>query len=220
LIDPLQLVGYVGSAIIAASLTMRSIVRLRLWNLVGAALFTVYGVLVQAWPVVLLDGYIVAIDLYYLWDMKRRRDYFELLDIPDRNSAYVKRFLAFYDADLRRFFPSFSLPALERPRITITLRNMVPAGLFVHELAEDGDVVVHLDYVVPAYRDLLNAYHLYDEKAPELAAAGARRIVARSYVPAHDAYLRRLGFHGKDEGPRPWIFTRALTPSGAPPSAS
>ena len=48
---------------------MSSILKLRVINLVGAALFTVYGLLIGAYPVAVMNLFIVLIDLYYLRDM-------------------------------------------------------------------------------------------------------------------------------------------------------
>lgn len=64
-----EIVGYIASALVAVSLMMSSIFRLRVINLVGAALFTVYGLLIGAYPVAAMNLFIVLIDLYYLRDM-------------------------------------------------------------------------------------------------------------------------------------------------------
>jgi hypothetical protein len=45
-----ELIGYAASVLVAVALTMRSVLRLRLINLVGAATFTVYGLLIHAYP--------------------------------------------------------------------------------------------------------------------------------------------------------------------------
>ena len=55
-----ELIGYLASVLVALSLTMRSILRLRLINLLGAAFFTVYGLLITAYPVAFLNGLIVG----------------------------------------------------------------------------------------------------------------------------------------------------------------
>ena len=61
-----EIVGYIASGLVAISLMMSSIVKLRLINLVGAGLFTLYGILIDAYPVAVLNFMIVLIDLYYL----------------------------------------------------------------------------------------------------------------------------------------------------------
>jgi hypothetical protein len=64
-----EIIGYIASALVAVSLMMSSILKLRVINLVGAALFTVYGLLIGAYPVAVMNLFIVLIDLYYLRDM-------------------------------------------------------------------------------------------------------------------------------------------------------
>ncbi len=60
-------VGYAASVVVAYSLMMSDIKKLRWWNLVGAALFVAYGLAITAYPVALVNGFIVFIDAYYLY---------------------------------------------------------------------------------------------------------------------------------------------------------
>ncbi|MDO6679849.1 YgjV family protein [Shewanella sp. 4_MG-2023] len=59
-------VGYLASAVVAISLMMANIKKLRWWNLIGAALFVAYGLAIGAIPVALVNFFIVLIDIYYL----------------------------------------------------------------------------------------------------------------------------------------------------------
>jgi hypothetical protein len=45
---------------------MRSLNKLRIINLVGALLFTVYGSILGAYPVAALNAFIVLVNVYYL----------------------------------------------------------------------------------------------------------------------------------------------------------
>jgi len=62
--NQIELIGYLGSVLVAISLMMRSLLRLRVINLIGALFFTTYGALLGAYPVAVLNGLIVCIDLY------------------------------------------------------------------------------------------------------------------------------------------------------------
>ena len=62
----LQWVGYAASAVIAISLAISSIVKFRWLNLVGALVFSIYGFLIGAIPVGILNGIIAIVDIYYL----------------------------------------------------------------------------------------------------------------------------------------------------------
>ena len=61
-----EVIGYAGSVFVAISLTMRSLLWLRVINLVGCVFFVVYGVAIGAWPVAGLNMFIVLVNLYYL----------------------------------------------------------------------------------------------------------------------------------------------------------
>ena len=54
--DYLQWIGYFASAVIAVSMMMQSIVKFRWINLAGAATFAIYGLLIGAIPVFLLNA--------------------------------------------------------------------------------------------------------------------------------------------------------------------
>ncbi|MCA1895522.1 hypothetical protein [Shewanella putrefaciens] len=64
-------VGYLASVVVAISLMMSNIKKLRWWNLIGAALFVAYGVVIDAYPVALVNFFIVLIDIYYLVKLYR-----------------------------------------------------------------------------------------------------------------------------------------------------
>jgi hypothetical protein len=79
-----ELIGYVASVLVALSLMMSSILRLRLINMVGAMVFAVYGLLIGSMPVAAVNTFIVGINVYYLWRIFGAREYFRVLRItPD-----------------------------------------------------------------------------------------------------------------------------------------
>ena len=64
-------VGYLASVVVAISLMMSNIKKLRWWNLIGAALFVAYGLAIGALPVALVNFFIVLIDAFYLVKLYR-----------------------------------------------------------------------------------------------------------------------------------------------------
>lgn len=194
-----EAIGYAGSALVLISLSLSSIVRLRLLNMLGGATFAVYGALVGAWPVLLLNSLTAGINLLYLIRMSRAESVFELLEIPHADNRYLQRFLEFHGRDVARFFPRFDPAALDGADIVFILRDMQPVGL-VATRPEGEDRVVEIDYVVPSDRDFRCGEFFFRERGAEAAAAGARRFVARADTDAHARYLRRMGF--AEEGGR------------------
>ena len=59
-------IGYAASLLVAVSLMMGSLVRLRWLNLVGAVTFTVYGLVIRAYPVAVVNAFIVVINVWHL----------------------------------------------------------------------------------------------------------------------------------------------------------
>jgi GNAT superfamily N-acetyltransferase len=202
----LELLGYVASVLVAVSLMMSRIMRLRLINLVGSLAFTVYGVLIGAYPVAAVNGFIVLINLWYLAKMLRAKEFFRILPIePD--SEYLRHFLATYADDVRRFLPSFA-HAPERGELTLfVLRDLVPAGLFIGERRGDGTLWVRLDYVIPAYRDFKIGRYLYGERADFFRERGIHTIASPAGSPGHVQYLRRMGFVPADPRQPDGVYT-------------
>lgn len=67
----MQLLGFCGSALIIVSITMRSVVWLRLIGLAGATTFVTYGVLLGVWPVVVTNLVTSSIHLFHLRRLTR-----------------------------------------------------------------------------------------------------------------------------------------------------
>jgi GNAT superfamily N-acetyltransferase len=189
----LELLGYLASVLVAVSLMMSRIVRLRLINLAGSLAFAVYGFLIGAYPVAAVNAFICLINLFYLWRMLRSREYFRILEIePD--SEYLRYFLSVHQDDVRRFMPGFAHQPERRDLTFFVLRDLVPAGLFIGELRDDGCLWVRLDYVIPSFRDFKIGRYLFHERADYFQGRGIRSIASPAGNPPHSRYLRRMGF--------------------------
>lgn len=188
-----EVIGYLASILVAVSLTMRSILRLRVINLVGAAFFTAYGLLISAYPVAFLNGLIVAINLYYLYEMRRAENFFTLLETR-HDAAYLRMFLDFYAEDIKGFFPSFDFSPSEGDLVWFVLRDLVQVGLFVAEQKGPDGLLVHLDYVIPGYRDLRPGEFLYEEQAGRFEERGITHLETVPQTEAQRGYVERMGF--------------------------
>ncbi|MFO7777658.1 MAG: YgjV family protein [Nitriliruptoraceae bacterium] len=196
-VEPIELVGYLASLLIVVSLLMSSVQRLRVINLVGAAVFTVYGLLIGSIPVMLTNGAIVVIDLYYLARMARERaqgDSFEVVGVPT-DSPLLARFLAFHAAEVHRFQPEFG-GLRDDHRAWMILRDAVAVGVVLARL--DGEVAtIDLDYVAPAYRDQRAGSRFYT--TPGLFGPhGVRWLRSVATVQAQRRYLEAMGFAATD----------------------
>ncbi|RMF55545.1 MAG: hypothetical protein D6746_13460 [Bacteroidetes bacterium] len=197
-----EIIGYVASVLVAVSLMMRSILKLRIINMLGAITFVIYGLLIEAYPVVLVNFIIVLINLYYLRELFGRKEAFSLLEVaPD--DGYLRRFLEQHAALIAKDQPGFDFRPDAVSVAFFILRDAVPAGLFIGERVGDDTLHVHLDFVIPGYRDYRAGRYVFEEKRAFFRAAGIRYLVADDGSPAHRRYLRRMGFVPVEEGGRP-----------------
>ncbi len=188
-----ELVGYAASIVIAISVMNTNVLRLRLFNIAGAVLFTAYGFLIEAWPIAGLNFFIVIVNAVHLYRIFRAREYFKLLEVHPE-SAYVKHFLAHHLKDIRKYTPSFEYEPSPTQIVLLVLRNTVPAGLFIAELRRNGDLQVKLDYVTPDYRDLKVGDFLLNEQIDFFRERGVKRIVSSAGSSRHAKYLKAMGF--------------------------
>ena len=192
----LEMIGYLGSVLVAISLMMRSLVRLRTINSAGCVVFVIYGILIHAYPVAILNGFIVGVNAFYLSRMFRQKDYFQLLEIS-HDSTYLSSFLDFYKEDVREIYPDYSHNVEAGHPTWLVLRNMVPAGVFILERA-GAQARVLLDYVIPTYRDFRVARFFYREKAGYFHGQGIELFVSAPGRASHAKYLERMGFRLRD----------------------
>ena len=188
-----ELIGYIASVLVAISLTMSSILRLRLINLGGAVLFALYGYLIGSTPVAAVNLFIVGVNVFYLVRMLRTREYFSLLEVR-HDSPYLRHFLDLSRDDIARHLPDFREPPRPGELVLFILRDVVPAGVLVGEVAPDGTLAVRLDYVLPGYRDFKVGDFLYRHRAAFFRDRGITRLVAHAGTRDHARYLRRMGF--------------------------
>ncbi len=189
-----EVIGYVGSVLVAVSLMMKNIFYLRRINLIGAATFAIYGLLVGAIPVFVLNSFISIVDIYYIWEAKRKKEYFTLLPIEQSSGPLLNKFLQFYKEDINLFFPNFHKNQIEEDKSFFILRNLIPVGLFAYKELSPIEILIELDYAIADYRDLKNARFVYFAQSNHFSKKGYKILTAKAEVPAHKKYLRKIGF--------------------------
>lgn len=205
-----EIVGYIASVIIAFSVMNTNVLRLRIFNMFGAAFFVAYGLLIKAWPVVILNVYIVCVNTYHLYRIFRAREYFKML-VVRADSEYLQHFLAHHMRDIRKVYRNFSYDPAENQLTLFVLRDTVPAGVFIGEIEPNGDLRVKLDYVTPDYRDLKVAQFLLTEQIEYFREHGVKRIVSPAGSGRHAKYLKKIGFiPAPVTEDRDMVFTRSV----------
>ena len=191
-----EVVGYVASALIVLSLTMTSVVRLRVLSMTGGLIFVVYGALLPSVPIMLTNAAVAGVNIWFL-----RREFGPQRSIGavpiDAGAPFLEDFLRAHTEDIRRTWPAFGSLG-DEDVVLLLMRDGLPAGVLAGH--RDGSVLrLTLDYVMAAYRDSRIATWLYqDPGTKRLREAGIASVVVEHPAPGHTDYLRQLGFRTVD----------------------
>ena len=52
---------------------MKDIVKLRFINLIGSILFAIYGFIIKAYPVAIINVIIAFVNIYYIYDITKKK---------------------------------------------------------------------------------------------------------------------------------------------------
>lgn len=205
----IEWIGYAGSVLVAVSLTMSSIKKLRWYNLIGAGVFSFYGFVIGALPVGLLNLFIVIVDIYYLFQMYSKKEAFKSVTLkPD--SAYLDYFLDFHKSEIATYFPKFDKTILKnidenkKALTLLLLRNAVVAGVFIG-IKNNQILYIYLDFVTKEFRDLKPGDFFYNKNIQYLKSEGVRQIICNTENEHHKNYLKKMGFHSQINNPNTYI---------------
>ncbi len=191
----IDILGYVASLLVAVSLSMASIARLRFVNLLGAVAFSIYGWMAGAFPVMAVNAYVVVINVIFLLKMKPGHGAaFELLAIQHSGNRYLQRFLEFHKDEISKLFPHFHADDAKDSSIVLILKDMLPVGVVICEQTEEKSITIKLDFVIPSHRDFRCGECFYESWSEVLSFEGIERFVAHGEVKSRQKYLKKLGF--------------------------
>jgi GNAT superfamily N-acetyltransferase len=191
--DYKEWIGYLASLIVLVSLLMSSVKKLRWINLIGSLTFAVYGFLISAYPVAVMNAGIVLINSYYLFQMYKKNDYFTLTPL-DKEKDYFEYFMSFYKEDIKTFITEeHDLKDKDLIKLFV-LRNTVPAGIFVAKKTNIDEMHVYIDYVTPQYRDFKIGEYLFNTQKDYFKQLGVKTLVTHPGTDKHQKYLQKMGF--------------------------
>lgn len=190
----IEIIGYLGSFFIAFAMTFSSIIRLRWFSLVGTILFTTYGFSIGAYPVGIVNAFIMMTNIVFLIKQYSKKELFRTLEIRNDNK-YLIDFIQFHKEDIARFFPKFESVGDQNRISFLVLRDMQVAGVFIGKIVEPGKLCVELDYVTPAYRDYKLGKFVYKSGQSIFKQRNITQLISGSYSAKHNVYLKKLGFN-------------------------
>ncbi|MCL2064946.1 MAG: hypothetical protein FWG98_11335 [Candidatus Cloacimonetes bacterium] len=201
------IVGYLASAIVAYSMMLRSIIQLRLINMVGAIFVVLYCLFIRAYPLLFLNAFMALVNMYYLLLYYNRRGHFRILRV-DNNATYLNEFLLYYYNDIVRYFPKFMSPYDEDYTYFYVLRDMIVTGIFIVKVNLDETAEIMLDYVIPEYRDTRIGLFIYNDNDNYFKDIGIQTFILKNPTPKQRKYLKGTGFKRNKGNPK--IFEKKL----------
>ncbi|MBM0238599.1 hypothetical protein JNW88_18190 [Micromonospora sp. ATA32] len=190
----LDLIGWIGSALLVWSLLQARILRLRALNLVGCLVLIGYNYAIHVWPMVGLNVVLAVINVWYLRGMLRTRHDEQTYQVVEVgvDDQFLAHTLRVHAADIARFNPGFrwDSPAGRRSAFLVVKADEVVGVVLLHAEA-DGIAQIDLDYVTQRFRDFTPGEFVY-RRSSLFTDRGFRRVVSPPEM--RSPYYHRLGF--------------------------
>lgn len=70
----IEIIGTLASIVILISFLTNNVFKIRCINIIGSIIFIIYGVLISSFSILLLNGILILIHIYYLLKEGKNRD--------------------------------------------------------------------------------------------------------------------------------------------------
>lgn len=186
--------GYLATLLLAIGLVVNNDIKFRWLNTAGNIAFIIYGIFLQAMPVILTNVILLSINLYFLIRIYNRKEHFELLEFSN-GGILIDRFLSFYKTGITGDFPDFKREQLEGSINFVVLRNLVIANIFSARVDEDGNAEIIINYTVPKYRDYKVGPFIFEKEKQFLVSKGIKNVICKTVTSRrYEKFLRLTGF--------------------------
>ncbi|WP_149204700.1 YgjV family protein [Actinotalea subterranea] len=197
----LEIVGWLGSAVLVLSLLQTRVMRFRVLNTISCAVLIAYNAIVGVWPMAAMNVVLVGINIWVIARLLRQRHDARVYDaVPiGLDEPYLRHLLTRHKDDVAAFNPGLPADVTEAAdhAFLVSTEDQV-VGVVLSRAGERPDEQqVVLDYVLPAFRDFTPGEFVFRPDGP-FAALGTRRVVASDGMAASEKYLRAVGFVERD----------------------
>jgi ribosomal protein S18 acetylase RimI-like enzyme len=189
----IEWIGYIASTLVLVSLSLSSLVKLRIFNFFGSAIFSFYGFYIGALPVGWMNLFIALFNIYYLRFLLFKKELFDVVKASDED-AFLKKYLTYHQSDIKHFFPHFEIAATKNTQILLALRNATVAGVFIVAERDNKEGEILLDYVSPQFRDYKTGRFLLHKYQSHYANNDIEELVCRTTNKQHIKYVTKMGF--------------------------
>lgn len=185
----IEIFGYIGSTLVVVSMLMSSIVKLRVVNTIGSIVSGIYALIVGAFPLVLMNGCLIIINVYNLIKLLKTKQVYDLVE-SNTEDAFVGYFLNRYSEDIKTNFPGFNSIDATNKKAYIVCCDGKTAGVLIGE-ENNGLFNILIDYSTPEYRDCSVGTFLYSK----LSSKNIHSLIFNQpLTEAHRVYMEKVGF--------------------------
>ncbi len=192
--------GYFASLCLIVALLVKTAIQFRVFNILGCVSFIIYAVIFSTWPVLITNGILLVINVFYLNKISKHKEDFDLIEFTSAEKL-AQKFLLHNKADIDNYFPAFDAALLMDNLNFIVTRDLVIANVFSVQLHTNGDAIVELNYTSKKYRDFKIGKFIFEKAKQMLLAKGIRRIIYKTvFNKSHETFLKVSGFTKDGEG--------------------
>lgn len=185
-------IGYLASTLVAISLLMSSVKRLRWINMIGSFVFAVYGLIIFSIPVLLMNTFLVFVNLWFLIRLKQNKSSLIHLKHEDWSDPLVRKFMCKNHKNLQLHFPKFDYKTSDTDLFLIFSEFEI-AGFIagkVNAISLEIDAI----YVVPKYKDFALHEKLFENNRLALRVFNAEVYEFKIESENTRKYLEKYAF--------------------------
>lgn len=190
-LDWVEWFGYLASFVVLISLTMSSIIKLRIINLIGSLMFASFAYFIDSVPTMMMNLGIACINIYYLYDLYSNKEEFKIISVS-KNSEYLQNFLEFNRKEIEKQTDLNKLTTADT--LFYMLRDNTIAGVLIGSKDSNGTLNIVLDYVIPKYRDFKLGTYYFKNHTEILKEKGISALQTIATAADHRQYLEKMGF--------------------------
>lgn len=199
----LDLVGWLGSALLVYSVMQARVLRFRVLNLAACVVLTGFNWALGIWPMVAMNIVLCLINLWHIRLLVSTRDddaTYEVLEVGPQDE-YLRHVLRVHQADILKFQPDLVWDGAADGSVAFLVqRGDETVGVVL--IREQGRIAqVVLDYVTPRFRDFSPGQFVW-RRSHWLRDKGYTEI--RTPARMVNPYYERLGFQAADDGS--WVL--------------
>ena len=193
-------IGYLASLCLIIGLLAKTELFFRIFSASGCTCFIIYAIILNAIPVLITNGTLFCINIYYLRKLLKKKEFFDLIEFKGEEKM-IDRFFQYYQQDITGYFPSFQKNMLLQNLNFAVLRDLVIANVFSAKLTEKGDAEVNINYTLAKYRDYKVGKFIFQREKEFLLSKGIKRIVYRQVTNKNRLYFfKKMGFLPEQAG--------------------